>query len=184
MHRRLFQFATVLLWLALPLVALQYRQVWDQLPAHVATHFNAAGQANGWMTRDKALQFAVGFMAFLLVIFTAVSLVLARNRLDAFSWAMLGFSALVLGVMVEVNRGIVNYNLHGASALPGITLVAVPISAVLLIAVYIAARREQPLPVSANGVADLLAEETHSGRVWSLLILLALIGPVISLAMT
>ncbi len=30
---------------------------------------------------------------------------------------------------------------------------------------------------------DVLAEETHSGRVWSLIILLALIGPVIGVAL-
>jgi hypothetical protein len=31
--------------------------------------------------------------------------------------------------------------------------------------------------------SDVLAEETHSGRVWSLIILLALIGPVIGVAL-
>ena len=63
MNRRIFHIATVLLWLALPLTALQYTQVWNQLPVHVATHFNAAGQANGWMSRERALQFGVGFVA-------------------------------------------------------------------------------------------------------------------------
>src|ERR1035441_3364369 len=72
MHRRIFHFATVLLWLTLPLVALQYRQVWDQLPVHVATHFNAAGQANGWMSREEALKFGVGLMVFRLGVFTAL----------------------------------------------------------------------------------------------------------------
>ena len=56
MHRRIFQIAILFLWLALPLVALQYTQVWDQLPAHVATHFNAAGQANGWMSPEPPSQ--------------------------------------------------------------------------------------------------------------------------------
>src|SRR5277367_4960461 len=111
MHRRIFQLATVFLWLSLPLVAVQYTQVWNQLPVHVATHFNAAGQAYGWMSRSQAVDFGVGFMAFLLVIFTALLLYNARHRVDGFSWAALGFCALVLGAMVEVNRSIVNYNL-------------------------------------------------------------------------
>ena len=76
----------------------------------MATHFNAAGQANGWMSPDQAIKFGVGFIAFLLVIFTPLLLYMAHSRVDAFSWAMLGFCALVLGLMVEVNRGIVNYN--------------------------------------------------------------------------
>lgn len=178
MHRRIFQFATVLLWLALPLVALQYRQVWDQLPAHMATHFNAAGQANGWMSPDQALQFGVGFMAFLLTIFTALLLYVAHSRVDAFSWAMLGFCALVLGFMVEVNRGIVNYNLHGTPVIPGSMLIAIPIAVILLVAIYIAARREPPL---LSGVhTDLIAEETHSGRFMALLILPAIIIPAVA----
>jgi hypothetical protein len=177
MNRRIFQLATVFLWLALPLAALQYRQVWDQLPTHVATHFNAAGQANGWMSRSEAVKFGVGFMAFLLVIFTALLLYMTRTRTDAFCWATLGFCALVLGVMVEVNRGIVNYNLHGTALQLGTALIAIPIAVMFLIAIYIAARREPPLP-SAN--SDLLAEETHSGRFVALLILPAIIGPAIA----
>jgi Protein of unknown function (DUF1648) len=180
MHRRIFQLATVFLWLALPLVALQYRQVWDQLPAHVATHFNAAGQANGWMSRDQALKFGVGFTAFLLAIFTPLLLYMARSRVDAFSWAMLGFCALVLGFMIEVNRGIVNYNLCGTTMLPGAMLIALPIAVILLVAIYIASRREPALPSTGSLATDLLAEETHSGRFSILLILPAVIGPAIA----
>lgn len=137
MHRRIFQFAVVLLWLALPLVAVQYTLVWNQLPAHVATHFNAAGHANGWMARVQAVDFGVGFVAFLLVVFTLLLLYNARSRVDAFSWAALGFCALVLGVMVEVNRSIVNYNLQGSALQLGGMLIAVPVAAILLIAVYV-----------------------------------------------
>ena len=179
MHRRIFQLATVFLWLALPLVALQYRQVWDQLPAHVATHFNAAGQANGWMSREQAIKFAVGFMAFLLAIFTPLLLYVARSRVDAFSWALLGFCALVLGFMVEVNRSMVNYNLYGTPMLPAAMLIALPIAAVLLIAISIASRREPALLSSGSLATDLLAEETHSGRIFLLLILPAVIVPAI-----
>jgi len=184
MNRRIFQLATVFLWIALPLVAQQYLRVWDQLPIHVATHFNAAGEANGWMARDQALQFGVGFEAFLLVIFTALLLYTAHSHVDAFAWAMLAFCALVLGFVVEVNRSIVNYNLHGASLELKPMLVAIPFAAVALIAIYIAGRREPALPSSANGSADLLVEETHSGGAWSLLMVAALIGPAIGVAMT
>ncbi|MGA9903559.1 MAG: DUF1648 domain-containing protein [Terriglobales bacterium] len=180
MHRRIFQLATICLWLSLPLVALQYTQVWNQLPIHLATHFNAAGQANGWMSRVQAVNFAVGFMAFLLAIFTAVLLYIGHHRVDAFSWAMLGFCALALGVMVEVNRGIVNYNLHGAALQLGTVLIALPIAAILLLAIYIISRREPALPSTGSLASDLLAEETHAGRVVALFILLALVGPAIA----
>ncbi|HSZ60778.1 MAG TPA: DUF1648 domain-containing protein [Terriglobales bacterium] len=181
MQRRVFQFAVVLLWLSLPLVAVQYTQVWNQLPVRVATHFNAAGQANGWMSRGGAVDFGVGFMAFLLVIFTAVLFYNARHRVDGFSWAALSFCALVLGVMVKVNRGIVNYNLQGEPLRLGGVLIAIPVAAILLIAVYVVSRREPALPPSGEPCAsDLLAEETHSGPAMALLILLPMIGLVIA----
>lgn len=183
MNRRLFQVATLFLWLSLPLVALQYQQCWDQLPVHVATHFNAAGQANGWMSREEAVRFGVGFMGFLLVIFTVLLLYVGRSRVDAFSWAMLAFCALVLGVMFGVNRGIVQYNLTGAPIEMGGALLAVPVAVIVLIGIYIIVRREPPLPVSANAVEDLLAEETHSAGGVILLILPALAGPAIAAAL-
>jgi hypothetical protein len=183
MHRRFFRLATVFLWLALPLAALQYTQVWNQLPVRVATHFNAAGQADGWMSRGEAVNFAVGFMAFLLAIFTVLLLYIAHCRVDAFSWTMLGFCALVLGVMVEVNHSIVNYNLRGTPLQLGAALIAIPIALILPIAIYIAVRREPPLlPSTGPLAADLLVEETHSGRPWTLILLLVLILPAIAVA--
>ena len=183
MHRRIFQFAAVLLWLSLPLVALQYQQAWDQLPVHVATHFNAAGQANGWMSREEAVRFGVGFEAFLLVTFTALLLYISRSRVDAFAWAALAFCGLVLGLMVGVNRSIVQYNLSGTQIEMGGLLIAVPIAVIVLIVIYVAARREPALPVSANAAEDLLAEETHSAGGVILLILPALVGPAIAAAL-
>lgn len=183
MHRRVFHFAIVLLWLALPLVALQYRQGWEQLPVRVATHFNAAGQANGWMSREEATDFGVGFEAFLLVIFTALLLYAGRKDTGAFSWALLVFCALVLGFMIAVNRSIVSYNLHRTPLQLEGMLIAILIAAVLLIAIYIVSKREAPLPAGGGAATELLVEETHSGRVWGLLVLPAMMGPVIGLSL-
>jgi uncharacterized protein DUF1648 len=183
MQRRIFQLAILFLWLALPLVAVQYTRVWSRLPVRVATHFNAAGAANGWMSRGDAVNFGVGFMAFLLTILTALLLYNARNGVDAFSWAALGFCALVLGLMVEVNRSIVSYNLQGSPLQLGGMLIAVPIAAILLITVYVVSRREPALSSSGGSLAtDLLVEETHSGRSMTLFILPALIGLALAAA--
>jgi hypothetical protein len=176
----MFQFGILFLWLALPLTAIQYTQVWNQLPTRVATHFDAANQANGWMPRVEAVQFAAGFMAFLLAIFTVILLYMDRHRVDAFSWAMLGFCGLVLGVLVEVNRSIVNYNLYGTSLSFGVPLIAIPIAAILLTAIYVVARREPALPSTGSLTADLLVEETHRGGMMALLILPAILGPAIA----
>ena len=110
----------------------------------------------------KRCEFGVGFVAFLLVTFTALLLYIGRSRVDAFAWAMLGFCGLVLGLMVGVNRSIVHYNLNGTPIELGGVLIAMPIAVVVLIVIYVAARREPALPVQANAAEDLLAEETHS----------------------
>ncbi len=180
MQRRIFHLAIVLLWLALPLVAYQYLQVWDQLPAHVATHFNAAGQANGWMSPVQALKYGVWFMAFLLLVFTPLLLYVGHSRVDTFSWAMLVFCGLVLGLIFEVNRGIVNYSVYGTPMPSGAILIPIPIAVILLIVIYIVSRREAPFPTTPNMAGDLLAEETHAGRFWTLIILPAIVVPAIA----
>jgi len=82
MNRRFFQFATILLWLALPLVALQFRQAWDRLPARIVTHFNMANQPNGWMTRDQALNFILIMVGILLSVGTIALLASARRKVE------------------------------------------------------------------------------------------------------
>jgi len=44
MNRKLFPILTAMMWLALPLTAVRYWQVWDQLPERMATHFGAGGE--------------------------------------------------------------------------------------------------------------------------------------------
>jgi Protein of unknown function (DUF1648) len=59
MDGKFYRGLTAMLWLALPLTALQYWSVWDQLPARIATHFGVSGQPNGWMARDTSLTSAM-----------------------------------------------------------------------------------------------------------------------------
>ena len=47
MDSKLYRALTAMLWLALPLTALQYWSVWDQLPGRMATHFGVTGRPNG-----------------------------------------------------------------------------------------------------------------------------------------
>jgi len=178
MNRRFLQFAIALLWLAIPVVAFEYWSVWDQLPAQMATHFNAAGQANGWMSREVALEFGLGIMVFLLAIFTPLLWYMTRRTVDPSSWAMFGFCAIVLGFMVTGNQAILNHSLQGTPVRPDAMLIALPVAVVLLIAIFLGAKRDHPLPPS-----ELIAEETHSGRGWSLLLVPALIGPAIAAAL-
>jgi hypothetical protein len=170
MNRRPFQFFTWLTWLALPLIALRYWQVWDQLPLRMATHFNADGQPNGWMTRDVALWFGLGITAFLLVIFTVILVgVYSVRKADPASWAALAFSYFILGVVLFGNHAVLEYNLHGTPVHLGLSLFLIPPAILILLAVVIGARRGQPLATK-----PWLAQETHASPLLAVVFLLPL----------
>ncbi|HWZ83827.1 MAG TPA: DUF1648 domain-containing protein [Terriglobales bacterium] len=173
--KRPFQFAIALLWLTLPLVAIQYWRVWDQLRARMATHFNAAGQPNGWMSREVSVEFGIGIMAFLLVIFTPILWAISRRHVDKFAWAFLAFCAVITGVVAFGNQEVINYNLSGTPIHIGPFLLAAPAAVILSIS-YFGSHRGEALPSS-----EVLAEETHAGRAWALVFLPALLMPVVAL---
>ncbi len=170
MNRRAFQFFTWLTWLSLPLIAVRYWQLWDQLPLRMATHFDVHGHPNGWMSRDTALCFGLGIPAFLLVIFTLVLLVrYSAKQADAASWTLLMFFYFILGVTVYGNDRVLGYNLSGTSVRLGSAFLLLPLAAVILVAVCASTRRGQPLPAE-----HWIAEETHASPLFAILFLVPL----------
>jgi hypothetical protein len=163
MDSKLYRTITALLWLALPLTALQYWSVWDQLPARMATHFAATGQANGWMTRQVALVFTIGLTGVLLVAFTWA---LTRVRKpDLLAWSLVAMLYVVIGVLFSINAAVLNYNLYGRplNLIPAMMVVFV--AAFALTAVALVANRGSGLPRLAAGVE---AEEVHASPLWAL----------------
>jgi hypothetical protein len=170
MNRRAFQILTCLTWLALPLIALRYWQVWGQLPLRMATHFNANGQPNGWMSREVSLWFGLGITAFLLLIFTGVLLVrYSMKTADAASWAVLAFFYFVLGVLLFGNHAVIEYNLHGTPVQLRLSLFPTPLAILILIAVVLGTRRGRPLATET-----WIAQETHASPLLAMLFLLPL----------
>ncbi|MGH9501153.1 MAG: DUF1648 domain-containing protein [Terriglobales bacterium] len=171
MNRRAFQSFTWLMWLALPLIALRYWQAWDRLPFRMATHFDINGRANGWMTRDVSLWFALGITAFLLVIFTAALLVIhSQKASDTASWALLVFFYFVIGFVVYGNELVVRHNLYRAPVQLGPALLLIPLAVIGLLAVFLRARRGQPLPAQ-----QWMAEETHASPFFAMVFLFPLL---------
>jgi hypothetical protein len=166
MNRRLFTILTVLMWLALPLTALRYWQVWDQLPARMATHFGANGQPNGWMPREISLYFALGLSAFVLIIFTGIAYVVLKQKAapDTSSFALLGFFYVILGFVFYVNNSVLEHNLTGSPVTVAPMLLGVPIAMVLFALIYIRAQRGPALPEGQT-----LAEEVHGSRLFAAL---------------
>ena len=148
MNRRLFTILTALMWLALPLTALRYAQSWNELPAAVVTHFAANGQPNGWMSRATALYYALGVTAFVLVIFTAIALVIMKQKtaIDNVVHRDPGIFLRDPGGVFYVNNGIIEYNLTGAPVPIAPVLLGVPLAIVVFTIIYLRAptRRRAP----------------------------------------
>jgi len=108
-----FKAAVLLMWLALPITAWEYRSVWDRLPDRMAVHFDANWQPNGHTSREGALKLGLGIMEFMLAVFT-VAILLAHTQKPAAAWAVLVLFYLVLGVCWYANHYIVNFNLQSA----------------------------------------------------------------------
>ncbi|MFZ3340447.1 MAG: DUF1648 domain-containing protein [Terriglobales bacterium] len=176
MNQKLFHLATALLWLALPIVALQYRHSWDQLPARMAVHFNAANQANGWMTREQSLDFNLSMIAIALVISTIVLVAASWRSVASFGWVLLGFFAVLIGFLLSVNQAVINYNANGAPIHPVVLMLIMAVAVAALILAYLLLHRQAPLPDGKT-----LTIETHAGRAWSLVILIAMTGPIIAM---
>jgi hypothetical protein len=181
MNRKLFTILTALMWLALPLTALRYAQVWDRLPETMATHFVANGQPNGWMPRETSLYFGLGLTAFVLIIFTGIAIAILKQKAtpEASSFALLGFFYFMLGFVFYVNNSILAHNLTGAPVTVAPLMLGVPVAIVLFVVIYMRAQRGEALPAG-----QVLAEETHAAKGFSLLFLvLAVVESAIAISL-
>jgi xanthosine utilization system XapX-like protein len=173
MNRKFFTTLTALMWLALPLTALRYWQVWDHLPARMATHFGAHGQPNGWMPRETSLSFALSLTAFLLVIFTGIAFVILKQKAapDPSSIALLGFFCVIVGFVYYGNHSVIEHNLTGSPVTVAPLLLGLLVAIVLFSLIYLRAQRGPALPVGQT-----IAEEVHGSRVFAgLFVVLALV---------
>jgi hypothetical protein len=166
MDSKPYRTITALLWLALPVIGLQYGMAWDQLPARMASHFGATGQPNGWMTRETSVIFSLVLVVFLLATFTFV---LTRIRKpDALAWSLLAMFYVVMGVLVSVTASVLDYNLHDRPLNLIPELVLTFLAAFAVIAVALSAKRGPELPRHpAASQAEAGTAEVHASFLWA-----------------
>ena len=176
MNRTLYRAFALLLWLALPVVALEYWQVWDQLPARMATHFNFANQPTGWMTPGESLRFILVMIGLMLAVFSVLAWIASRKSVNAVSWALLGLFYVSTATLVAVNQAMLSFNVDGTPMNLGPWLVAVPVAVVVFLGVFLVSQRGQ-----AFSRSEVLAEEVHRGKAWAVVLALPVVG-VLALA--
>jgi Protein of unknown function (DUF1648) len=164
-NRSWWKLSVVLLWLALPLIALRYWLVWDRLPARMATHFNAANQPNGWMSREASLMFTLGLFVFLPTLFTVI--ITRIRKPDTAAWSVLAMFYVILGVIYRISDSVLEYNLTG-QPLPLVPVIVTLFAAIFMVVIVsFSSKRGQSLPAGT-----VLAEEVHPGRLWALVLFL------------
>jgi uncharacterized membrane protein len=122
MNRDLYKPAIWLMWLALPLTALNYWRVWDQLPMRMAVHFDANWQPNGYSSREGSLMLSLGITSFLLVVSTVAAYATRVNRPSA-AWPILIVFYISLVVFSWASNWIVARNLRANDQSPHAGLV-------------------------------------------------------------
>src|SRR3984957_12945854 len=88
MNGRWYKMLVALMWLALPITALNYWRNWDRLPMRMAVHFDANWQPNGYTSREGALELGLGIMVFMLIVSTVGSLT-SHALKPAAAWPLL-----------------------------------------------------------------------------------------------
>jgi Protein of unknown function (DUF1648) len=171
---RKFQALIATMWLFLPLMAVRYWQLWDRLPARMVSHFNAAGEPNGWMLREQSLTYTLIFLGFLLAVLTIVLYATHwKKTIDTFSWALLAFFYLIIGAFTYLCNAVIEFNFNSTPIAFGSVLIIIPIAAIALIIFYVTSKRGTALP--ALGV---FADEVHAGPIWALVLALPFIADV------
>jgi hypothetical protein len=172
MNRSLYKTLSALLWLAPVAICVRYWQLWDQLPLRMATHFNAAGRADGWMTRAMSLYWSAGFLALMAAIFFGVLFVIQKKyELTKLSWTLLVFFHVEIWTLVYLMNSMAEFNLNRTPLAISPLMI---VSAIGVLVVLVVALTEKRGAAFRSG--EILAEEVHSGRK---LTLLFLVPPII-----
>ena len=174
MSRNWYKTLSALLWLAPVAIGLRYWQVWDRLPVRMASHFDFSGRANGWMPREVSLYFTMGFLIFMLAVFSLVLYVIAKKYpLAKLSWALLAFFHVEIWTVAYMLNSTLDYNLDGRPIIVAPLLVITPIGVLAVLGLAFGEKRGSALPGT-----DVVAEEVHSGKAWSPVLLVPLAGVV------
>jgi hypothetical protein len=178
-RNQLWPWLAILPWVSLPAIALRFSSNWDRLPARMATHFNAAGQANGWMTRATALNFGLGITALMLVIFTLIVYFAHRADSEGASWLLAsGLEYVMVGIMFYANNSIVDYNLTAHPIQVGPMLIATVVTVVCFAVLYVSTMRGPSLAAQ-----PVIAEEVHASPTWAVIMFLPVLAEIVLLIM-
>ncbi|MCX6216604.1 SdpI family protein [Spirosoma sp.] len=89
----------ILALLVAPLIYLGL--IWNQLPAEITTHYDLAGKANGWMTKEQAALYTVGISLLLYLLLRYLPMIDPKKQLQTANYQKLRlmFTLLISAIM-------------------------------------------------------------------------------------
>ncbi len=167
--------------LILPFVGVGYTawelwHSWDALPARMASHFNLAGQANGWMDKST-FPLPLILLPFLLMGLFTVILIFARKS-GGVAWILLGLQYWVAGIFTVITHQVVQFNLGNIDRL-SVPIVPITAVAVLIVVIGLATHVRGVRKQVPAGNAGLLAEEQHNSATAAGILLAACAIPIV-----
>jgi hypothetical protein len=184
MNARVKRFLAWLPIFGLAALAVRLALVWDRLPARMMSHFDAAGNPNGWMNRGG---FALTPFILLFPIFALLAVMTDRvsRRKPVAGWVLLALSLALAAVTLTVFWSAIDANLYHTQLemLPMwiVLFVIVPLSFAIGIdwRWWLSSRRKQAL-AQHTGVARVIAEESHGSPLMAAVIALAGVGVLVA----
>jgi hypothetical protein len=145
-------------WLSLVLMLAEIAYFYPQLPAVIASHFNAAGVANGWAPKSQFFTVIVPICAGFLALFTFLA---SRfPQISGLGWLVMICEYWGAGLFVMLTHATLQYNLGRAKTLdfPILTWSLIMLGALVIGEVG----RIRSIRRNANAVqGQILAEEHH-----------------------
>lgn len=90
-------------WIVLPLTAFDWWLAWSRLPERVTMKVGPGGQPTSWATRERAMGFDVGLLAFVLVLTTAVAFAAVFSKPEKARAVSVGTAACNMFVCAVLN---------------------------------------------------------------------------------
>jgi hypothetical protein len=155
-------------WATIPILALHFSAVRNDLPARIAVHFDMNGRPNGWQSPEMFVGFSTFF---LLLAITVMSFVLLRSfRLRSLTVAVTLIHYFTIGVVFVVCWQVLDHAAYGRPMsqiwpMPG----AIPAMGLMLAILALVQMPHAGLQPSSMGV--LIAEEHHKSPLQLLWIL-------------
>jgi hypothetical protein len=172
MCSRNWRIAMMVPWLAFVAMLLDIWRAYDSLPAVIASHFNAAGIANGFAPKQPVFTTIIGVAFGLLCLFTFI---LSRfPQISGLGWLVMVAEFWGIGILFGITHGTLRVNLGEAKTLDfPLGIWSLIMGGALLIGevgrIRVARKR-------AREYGELIAEETHASPVMGMIFLVIAIG--------